>query len=175
MISWGLPYISRRALGRTATVVTIVAGALFAAQTARASGPTVSGGSFDVASTVTTICPFPVAQAGHITYTERDYADSAGRLSRAILNVAEQDTFSANGVSVTTDLYHYTLFQSFDAQGNFTDFHGSGVIARIDLPGGGLFLSAGKLSLLPDPNKFFFTPDVGRSGDVTAFCDSFTS
>jgi hypothetical protein len=170
-----LPYISRRGLRRTATIVTVVAGALLAAQTARASGPTVSGGSFDVASTVTTICPFPVAQTGHITYTERDYRDADGRVTRAILHVAEQDTFSAHGVTLVTDLYHYTLFQSFDAQGNFTDFHGVGVVARIRLPGGGLFLSAGKLSLLPDPNKFFFTPDIGRSGDIAAFCASFTA
>ena len=158
---------------RASVLAGLVACALLTAQAAKAAGPQISSGSFDVASTVTTICPFAVEQTGHITYTERDYTDDTGHIARSILNVAEQDTFSANGITLTTDLYHYTLFQSFDAQGGFTDFHGTGVVARIHLPDGGLFLSAGQLSLLPDPNKFFFTPDIGRSGDVAAFCAAF--
>jgi hypothetical protein len=152
----------------------VLAFALAFAQAARASAPTTTSGSFDVQSDITTICDFSVHQTGHITFTERDYTDASGAVIRSILTVTEQDTFSAHGITLTTDAYHYTLFWEFDADGNFTKFEGDGVVARIHLPDGGLFLSAGKLSLLPDPNQFFFTPDIGRSGDVAAFCDSFT-
>jgi hypothetical protein len=151
-----------------------VAAALVSANAAYAAAPTITSGSFDVASTVTSICAFPVLQTGHISYTERDFTDANGNVTRSNFSVTEQDTFSAHGVTLTTDVYHYAFFQAFDSDGNFTQFVGNGVVARIHLPDGGLYLSAGKLSLLPDPNQFFFTPDIGRSGDIAAFCDSFT-
>src|SRR5204862_1052295 len=117
--------------------------ALVSAQEARAAGPTITSGSFDVQSDISTICPFAVHQTGHISYTEKDFADAGGHVVRSIFTVTEQDTFSANGVTLTSAPYHYSLFQAFDAEGNYTQFEGVGVIARIPLPDGTLFLSAG--------------------------------
>jgi hypothetical protein len=149
-----------------------VALALVSATAAHAAAPTITSDSFDVASTITTICAFPVQQTGHISYTARYFTDVNGNLTRGNLSVTEQDTFSAHGITLTTDAYHYALFQAFDSDGNLTQFVGNGVVARIHLPDGGLFLSAGKLSLLSNSEQLFFTPDIGRSGDVTAFCNA---
>ena len=169
------PASRRRALRTCVVGLVGLSIALTFAHVARAAAPNMSSGSFDVESDISTICPFSVHQTGHIVYRERDFVDASGRVVRSTFSVTEQDTFSAHGITLTSDAYHYSLFQAFDAQGNFTEFEGVGVIARIPLPDGTIFLSAGKGNLLPNPDQFFFTPDVGASGDITAFCNALSS
>src|SRR4051812_10737658 len=96
---------------RVVSCVAMLAFALASAQVARAVGPTISSGSFDVQSDISTICTFPVHQTGHIAYTEKDFVDASGHVVRSIFTVTEQDTFSANGITLTTAQYHYSLFQ----------------------------------------------------------------
>ncbi|MDQ3859599.1 MAG: hypothetical protein M3327_14345 [Actinomycetota bacterium] len=85
--------------------------------------------------------------------------------------VTEQDTFSANGKSLTGTPYRYTLPALFDTSGNATHIYSSGLVSKVVLPDGTLFVAAGRLDFTLHPDvTFLISPDVGTSGNVEAFC-----
>ena len=103
--------------------------------------------------------------------TERDFTDQNGNLTRIGFNFVEQDTFSANGHQLVGDPYRNLQQVLFDSNGNVTHDYATGVIERIQLPDGSLFLSAGRLDFVGHPGEaIVITPDQGLSGDIEAFC-----
>jgi hypothetical protein len=55
--------------------------------------------------------------------------------------------------------------------GTFTHIFSNGLVERVPLPDGTLFVSAGRLDWINHPTaSFLLTPDIGRSGNVAAFC-----
>ena len=55
--------------------------------------------------------------------------------------------------------------------GEVTHVYASGLVERVPLPDGTVFLSAGRLDFAAHPgSEFRIVPDVGRSGNVAAFC-----
>ena len=99
------------------------------------------------------------------TYTEWDYADGSGM---ATWHSSEQDTFIANGVTLTGDWYTDTLHLTWDASGIKTFFL-TGGIEEINLPDGSRFWSAGRADHY-GVNPGITTPDHGVSGNVAALC-----
>jgi hypothetical protein len=156
---------------RVALLVSLVLASVFASS-AGASPPVKMPISFeDVTATLSGVCAFDVDVSSDISGTEIDYFDASGNLTRVFLHVLEQDTFSANGKSITGEPYTFNIQILFDAEGNVIHAYASGVTSRIVLPNGTFFLSAGRLDFVNHPGEaFVLSPDFGRTGDIAAFC-----
>ncbi|MGZ6265642.1 MAG: hypothetical protein ACXWN4_01880 [Candidatus Limnocylindrales bacterium] len=82
-----------------------------------------------------------------------------------------QDTFSANGKTLTGTPFTFNIEARFDSDGNLKSLTAAGVVERVQLPDGSTFFSAGRVDYLAHPDvQFILTPDEGHSGDVPAFC-----
>jgi hypothetical protein len=152
------------------TLATAAAAAVLAPSAAGVP-PLRTSGPFTGSNVLTGVCSFPVTVDSSGTFDETDFFDQSGALTRMYLHIVEQDTFSANGTSMTGLPYTANIEVLFDSSGNITHIFASGVVERIVLPDGTLFLTAGRLDFTRHPDAgFVLTPDVGNSGNVAAFC-----
>lgn len=117
------------------------------------------------------ICSFPISLTAHVTGFRIRFFDNNGVKYKAIWEVSEQDVLSANGKIVTGPPYHYS--EEFDfANGVLVGATATGVMEKLVLPDGTLFLSAGWLDALaafeggPEPSG----PNFGVTGDIGALC-----
>ena len=123
-----------------------------------------------ITSVVEDICSFPVTITATIVGTETTFYDQSGEITRLQIHVVEQDVFSANGETLIGLPFTFNLQVLFE-DGEVTHVYASGVVERVPLPDGTVFLSAGRLDFAAHPGaEFRIVPDVGRSGDVAAFC-----
>jgi hypothetical protein len=122
----------------------------------------------DTSSFVATdLCLFPVTINSTADGILRFFTDASGNPTRILVQFTEQDTFSANGHTLVGLPYKNRQIVNFKT-GTTVEV---GVIARVPLPNGKTFLSAGRLVIAADtPPTFFLNPTVGHSGDLTAFC-----
>jgi hypothetical protein len=116
------------------------------------------------------ICSFPVTITATIVGTETTFYDQSGEITRIQIHVVEQDVFSTDSASLTGLPFTFNIQVLFE-DGEVTHVYASGLVERIPLPDGTVFLSAGRLDFAAHPGSDFrIVPDVGRSGDVAAFC-----
>jgi hypothetical protein len=135
--------LSLIALGTTAVL----------AQPAAAVEPTTEPIDGTDTFVVEDVCSFPVALTATLVGTETTFYDQSGAVTRIQIHIVEQDVFSANGESLTGLPFTFNIQE------------------RVPLPDGTVFLSAGRLDFAAHPGSDFrIVPDVGRSGDVAAFC-----
>jgi hypothetical protein len=147
-----------------------VVAALFAAGAAAAK-PTKITFTFTDTNPLTGVCPFVVTVESEVTLTLLEFYDQSGVVTRWNGHVQEQDTFTANGKSLTSLPYTFEFEAIFDSSGGLTHFFENGVLSRVVLPDGSLFLAAGRVDFVPHGiPPFDFTPDAGTSGNVTGFC-----
>lgn len=154
------------------TLVTLIVLAL-AASPASAGPPTFTPFTFAITTTVPagdSLCPFDVQITATGDGVERVYTDRHGQVTRIASNFVEQDTFEANGHQLVGDPFRNIQQALFDEDGNVVHVYEVGVIERVPLPNGALFLSAGRLDFVEHDFNFVFTPDQGHSGDLAAFC-----
>jgi hypothetical protein len=139
---------------------------------AAAEAPAKSEFSFSDTGVLTDVCAFPVEIAASGSGAEIDFFDRSGTLTRVQIHVDEQDTFSANGKSLASMPFTYEVSVRFDSSGNITDALLNGVIVKVLLPDGGLFISAGRVDLFARglPQFIDLTPDVGASVNLDRFC-----
>ena len=98
-----------------------------------------------------------------------DY-NRAGASPEVATEGVEQDVFSADDQSLTGLPFTFNIQVLFE-DGEVTHVYASGLVERVPLPDGTVFLSAGRLDFAAHPGSDFrIVPDVGRSGDVAAFC-----
>lgn len=164
---------TRGPAARRVTAVAVVAGicATLTVGTASANRPTTTPISGTPSTVATTLCPFPVTVDSTLDGIERVFTDRSGNVVRIQDQFTEQDTFSANGNVLVGLPFHNRLTVLFDAAGNVTHVYEVGVIERVPLPGGQVFLSAGRVDFSAHGDAaFLLTPDKGRSGDLGAFC-----
>jgi hypothetical protein len=118
----------------------------------------------------TDICSFPVTITATLVGTETTFYDQSGAVTRIQIHVVEQDVFTANGETLTGLPFTFNIRVLFE-DGEVTHVYASGLVERVPLPDGTVFLSAGRLDFAAHPGSDFrIVPDVGRSGDVAAFC-----
>jgi hypothetical protein len=152
--------LSLIALGTTAVL----------AQQAAAVEPTREPIDETVTSVVGDICSFSVTITATLVGTETTFYDQSGAVTRIQIHVVEQDVFSANGESLTGLPFTYNIQVLFE-DGEVTHVYASGLVESVPLPDGTVFLSAGRLDFAAHPGSDVrIVPDVGRSGDVAAFC-----
>jgi hypothetical protein len=140
------------------------------AQPAAAVEPTREPIDVTVISVVEDICSFPVTITSTLVGTETTFYDQSGEVTRQQIHVVEQDVFTADGESLTGLPFTFNIQVLFE-DGEVTHVYASGLVERVPLPDGTVFLSAGRLDFAAHPGaEFRIVPDVGRSGDVAAFC-----
>ena len=122
-------------------------------------------------SVMTGVCPFDVDVDSVVGGFEIDYSDQAGNIVRSQLHQVEQDTFSANGKTLTGIAFTFNLDVRFDSNGDTTSVVATGVVEKVPLPDGSLFVSAGWSNFVDHPGVLFLlSPDRGAQGDVAGFC-----
>jgi hypothetical protein len=146
-------------------------GATVFAPVAGAVQPIKSQITFSDTSPLTGVCPFDVTVESSVNLTLLQFFDQSGALTRWNGHVVEQNTFTANGKSLTSLPHTFEFEALFDSSGAITHFFENGVLARVVLPDGSVFLAAGRVDFVPHGSPpFLFTPDAGTSGNVAGFC-----
>jgi hypothetical protein len=159
-------------LVRTLTIlVVVVVGTAVLALPAAADPPVHYSFVYYPTAHVTDVCSFPVDQTG-IMYIDATYFfDNNGANVRTHMHVVQEDTFTANDITLVGLPYTYNMDFLYDSSGNLTHWYSSGVMERIPLPDGGLFICAGRTDVvergLPD---IILSPDHGNPGNIAAFC-----
>jgi hypothetical protein len=140
------------------------------AHPAAATEPTRDHIDATIVTVVNDICSFPVTITSSYVAATTTFYDQGGAIVRTNYHVVEQDVFTANGQSLTGLPFSFNLHVLFE-DGVLTHVYSTGVVERVPLPDGTVFLSAGRLDFVAHPGaEFRIVPDVGRSGDVSAFC-----
>lgn len=128
--------------------------------------------SFDFAgdAVITDLCPFPINFHSEMHAVWTDFFVD-GQLTKSLIFVTEQDTFSTEAVTLVGLPYQYNVKHFFDRDGNMTLNFSVGVAEKVPLPDGTLFIAAGQINYFNHPDgALVFTPDMGTSGKVDAFC-----
>jgi hypothetical protein len=151
-------------------VLTAVVIAAAFAPLAAAGQPTIVHKTSSQVNVLTNACSFPITVDSAMTETDRFFSDQSGALTMANANVTEQDTFTANGKSLTGVPYTYSIEAYFDSSGNVTAVYADGVIERVPLPDGSVFRSAGRVDFIAQGSNFSVTPSFGGSTNLAGFC-----
>ena len=162
-------------LNRLLLVVAVAASTLFFASPASAAPPLVEPipDLIDVVE-LDGVCSDTISIEPAIGGTQRTYFDQDGNVTMLTQHVIEQDTFTANGVTLVGDPFTYNFQVLFDGSGNFTHIYNSGLIEKIRLPDGSLFfITAGRLDWLETDAVFRLWPDVGTRENRAKFCAAF--
>lgn len=141
------------------------------ASTAAADEPVISSFTFSGTAALTDVCSFPITVDFSSVGTETDFVDSSGAITMAFLHFVEQDTFSANGKTLTGEPYTANVHFLLDSSGNITHIFGQGIVEKVVLPNGGLFITAGRVDFVAHGSPpFLITPDVGAAVNLAGFC-----
>jgi hypothetical protein len=153
-------------------VAAAVLGAAALVQSAAAVAPIKEDFTFSGETAVLTdVCSFPVTVVFAGTGTEIDFFDENGNLTRIQIHQVEQDVFTANGKTLVGLPYTFNLQVLFDPEsGEVTHVFASGLVSRVPLPGGDVFLTAGRLDFIANDADFLLQPDFGAQGNIAGFC-----
>ena len=114
------------------------------------------------------ICPSSVTVAYVQVATETDRYDGAGNLIGMEVTIREQDTFSAEHTLVS-EPFTFHLSYRLDRNGELVVMTYSGLLERVVLPDGSMFVVAGAASF-PEAEFVVLSPDRGHTPDIAAFC-----
>jgi hypothetical protein len=156
-----------------ALAISLALGFLVFPVSAAATEPTISHSTVAANFTVSGVCAFGFTIKSTLEETEIDYFDASGTLTRIYFHVTEQDTYIGPRATFTSVPYTFNVELRFDSSGTLTGYVIDGVVLRIPLPNGSLFVAAGRINGLLHPGTlFFFSPDFGRSGNLDALCSA---
>ncbi len=112
-------------------------------------------------------CPFDVTitiLVGEVDVT--DYFDADGNLAMTHEYFVQQDAFSANGKTLTGVRYSASAIIHYQ-DGVPIEAVAEGVLEKVPLPDGGLFMAAGRVNLF---TGFALSPDKGVLQNVAGLC-----
>jgi hypothetical protein len=125
----------------------------------------------EVDGVIKDLCSFDVGIQAILSVKGTDFFDNSGVLIRSRWHVVEQDTFTANGEALVGFPFISNLEFIYDSNGNVIQQYGNGVIEKVPLPDGSLFISAGQVDFgahgFP---MFILSADKGNPGNVAGFC-----
>jgi hypothetical protein len=152
-------------------VAAVLGVAVFVSTAAAAPPVKTAFSSVAFSSVMTGVCPFDVNVDSVVSGFEIDYFDQAGNIVKAQIHQVEQDTFSANGKTLTGIPFTFNLDIRVDSNGDTTSVVATGVVEKVPLPDGSLFVSAGWANFVDHPDvTFLLSPDRGAQGNVAGFC-----
>jgi len=157
--------------GRLWSLVVVALGAAVFASAAAADTPTRTQYTSTFTTVLTDVCSFPIALDSSANITETDFVNSSGDLTRVLVHVVEQDTFNANGNSLTGTPFTFNLDVRFDSGGVVTHVFANGIVEKVPLPDGSLFITSGRVDFAAHGFPLFLiTPDVGATVNLAGFC-----
>lgn len=122
---------------------------------------------------LTDVCPFPIHVSFTQTGTDALFLDKENNLTRVHGHVVEHDVFSANGNVLAGLPYTFNVRVEFEPEsGMVTAVYGSGVMSRVPLSDGEMFLTAGRWDFIAAGTSFLVQPDVGARGNTAGFCEA---
>jgi hypothetical protein len=149
----------------------VLGAVVFVSTTAAAPAERTEFSDVTFSNVLTDVCPFDVTVDSVVNGFEIDFFDADGNIVRAQIHQTEQDTFSANGKTLTGLPFTFNLSIPLDSNGDPTAVIATGVAERIVLPDGSHFVSAGYVNFLDHPGAgFILSPDRGNPGNVAGFC-----
>ncbi len=152
-------------------VAAVLGAAVFVSTAAAAPPEKTEFSNIAFSYVMTGVCPFDVVVDSVVSGFEIDYFDQAGNIVKAQVHQVEQDTFSANGKTLTGIPFTFKLTFSIDSNGDSTAVIATGVVQKVPLPDGSFFVSAGWLNFVDHPGvDFLLSPDRGAQGNVAGFC-----
>jgi hypothetical protein len=152
-------------------VLVALLAAAFTAMPAAADPPRMRTFSFSGTDTISDVCSFPVDVAYSGTIDAIRFFDANGAVTRQFEHFVEQDTFTANGKTLASMPYTYNREYVRDSSGALEHVYAYGIIVKVPLPDGTLFIAAGWIDLMNYPDAtFILSPDRGNPGNVAAFC-----
>jgi hypothetical protein len=119
------------------------------------------------------ICAFPIHLEATGTQTTTTFTNRNGDVTRIEVHAVEQDVFTGpTGKTLIGSPYTYNVHVLFDpGNPDPTHVYATGVTSRVPLPGGDVFLSAGRADFVAHPDvPFLLQPDVGAQGNLAGFC-----
>ena len=152
-------------------VAAVLGAAVFVSAAAAAAPEKTEFSNIAFSSVMTGVCPFDVDVDSVVSGFEIDYFDQAGNIVKAQIHQVEQDTFSANGKTLTGIPFTFNLTINIASNGDPTAIVATGVTEKVPLPDGSFFVSAGWGNFVDHPGeKFLLSPDRGAQGNVAGFC-----
>ncbi len=152
-------------------IVLTLALSLLPASIALAAKPAKYEFSFNSPGVLEGVCSFTVYVDSAVTATGIDFYDESGLLIKTSYLFNEQDTFTANGKTLVGIPFSFHLEWIFDGSGNPVHIYSDGVMEKIWLPDGSLFVSAGRVDFTKHPGAaYLLSPDKGNPGNVAGFC-----
>jgi hypothetical protein len=162
---------SRRGLVVAVVVLLATLATAVFATAAAADRPIITHFTATFTAVVPDACSFPVTLDSSATLTETDFVDRTGAITMIHAHVVEQDVFSANGKSLTGVPFTFNIDVVFDSGGNVVHVFANGLVEKVPLPGGGLFITAGRVDFAAHGfPQFLITPDVGATVNLAGFC-----
>ena len=154
-------------LGIVATLIL----ALIPVSAVLAAKPTIVGPyTFSISQDVEGICTFPIHIDAVITGRDINFTDQNGALVRISSHTDQQDTFSANGKTLVGLPYTYEMDFRFDSSGNIISIRATGIIEKVPLPDGSLYISAGWLDFTSRFPTMVIQADRGNPGNLAGLC-----
>jgi hypothetical protein len=153
------------------SLIIVAVGAAVFASAAAADKPIRTQYTSTSTTVLTDVCSFPITVDLSANITETDFVNSSGELTRVLAHVVEQDTFSANGNSLTGTPFTFNIDVLFDSDGNVTHLFANGIVEKVPLPDGSLFITSGRVDFAAHGFPLFLiTPDVGATVNLAGFC-----
>lgn len=155
-------------------VLAVAAAVAFLAPIAVADQPTkvqIVNGTLSGTLSAGAGCAFDIQVQSLVNGTYKAFVDKNGVLIKEQYHLVEQDTFSANGNVLTGVPFTFNVTWLHDSAGNITNVFADGVMEKVRLPDGSLFISAGRVDFVAHGfPSFMLTPDHGATVNLEGFC-----
>ena len=117
---------------------------------------------------VSDICGFPISVTSH----QRGFSITSADGLRTLVHVTEQDAFSANGTTLQSKPFTFSIHILRDADGNVMHAISTGQIIVVPVEPGVTFRAAGRFDFVTAGEDFVVVPESGGSQNQDAFCDA---
>jgi hypothetical protein len=117
---------------------------------------------------VSDICGFPISVASH----QRGFSITSVDGLRTLVHVTEQDAFSANGTTLQSKPFTFSIHMLRDAEGNVMHAISTGQIIVVPVEPGVTFRAAGRFDFVTAGEDFVVVPESGGSQNQDAFCNA---
>lgn len=150
----------------SAVVIAVLAPAAMADQPTKAEFTNVMYGTMNAG----VACPFDIQVTAVVSGTYKAFVDTSGGLKKEQYHILEQDTFQANGKSLTGVPFTFNVTWLYE-RGVLAHVYADGVEEKVPLPDGSLFIAAGRVDFVAHGlPAFILTPDHGGTANLDGFC-----
>lgn len=117
------------------------------------------------------VCPFDIDYHAVFDVTGTRCVDRRGVMTEHF-HIIEQDTFTGpSGKSLTGVPFTFNARWLYDSDGNLIHLYADGIVEKVPLPDGGLFITARRIdSAAQGFPEFILTPDNGATVNLDRFC-----